>query len=365
MSLVLEKVFRHVEGIDHLHDINIEFKPGSFNVLLGRTLAGKTSLMRAIAGLDKVTSGKVFIDGVDVTGLSVQKRNISMVYQQFINYPNLTVYDNIASPLKLSGTPAAEIKKRVYETANMLHIESFLKRYPLELSGGQQQRTAMARALVKDAQIILFDEPLVNLDYKLREELRQELRELFKARNSIAIYATTEANEALALGGTTSLLHCGQLLQSGTAIEQYHNPVNLHAADLYSEPPINLFRGNISESQISFENYASFPAANNFSSIAAGDYSFGIRPSHISLVPKNGSDIELSVKVDVAEISASETFLHVANNDLQMVLQLSGVHDYKTNTPVNIYLPPEKLFVFDATGKIIKAPSISGAGGYQ
>ena len=163
--------------------------------------------MRVIAGLDKVTSGKVSLDGEDVTGLSVQKRNISMVYQQFINYPNLTVYDNIASPLKLSGTSAAEIKKRVNETANMLHIESFLKRYPLELSGGQQQRTAMARALVKDAQIILFDEPLVNLDYKLREELRQELRELFKARNSIAIYATTEANEALALGGTTSLMH--------------------------------------------------------------------------------------------------------------------------------------------------------------
>ncbi|MEH6446934.1 MAG: ABC transporter ATP-binding protein [Oceanospirillaceae bacterium] len=364
MSLVLENVYRKVDGIDHLSNINLEFKPGSFNVLLGRTLAGKTSLMRVIAGLDKVSSGKVCMDDNDVTQDSVQKRNISMVYQQFINYPNMTVYDNIASPLKLSGTPKSEIKRRVQETAEMLHIESFLKRFPLELSGGQQQRTAMARALVKDASIILFDEPLVNLDYKLREELRQELRELFKLRNSIAIYATTEPNEALALGGTTSLLHQGQLLQTGSAIEQYHKPINLNAADLYSEPPINLLKGSIKGAQLSIENYASFPVANNFEGIREGNYSFGIRPSHISLVPKHDADIELAVKVDVAEISASETFLHVANKDLQIVLQLSGVHDYRTNTAVNIYIPPEKLFIFESDGTIIKAPSASLKGSH-
>ncbi|MFT5707391.1 MAG: glycerol transport system ATP-binding protein [Oceanospirillaceae bacterium] len=364
MSLVLENIYRKVDGTDHLSNINLEFMPGSFNVLLGRTLAGKTSLMRVIAGLDKVTAGKVFMDDKDVTEDSVQKRNISMVYQQFINYPNMTVYDNIASPLKLSGTPENEIKRRVQETAEMLQIENFLKRFPLELSGGQQQRTAMARALVKDASIILFDEPLVNLDYKLREELRQELRELFKLRKSIAVYATTEPNEALALGGTTTLLHQGQLLQTGSAIEQYHKPINLNAADLYSEPPINLLKGSIKGAQLSIENYASFPVANNFEGIPEGDYSFGIRPSHISLVPKHDADIELAVKVDVAEISASETFLHVANKDLQIVLQLSGVHDYRTNTAVNIYIPPEKLFIFENDGTIIKAPSASLKGSH-
>ncbi len=363
MSLVLENVYRQVNNVDHLSNINLEFKPGSFNVLLGRTLAGKTSLLRVIAGLDKVSSGKVLMDGEDVSAISVQQRNISMVYQQFINYPNLSVYDNIASPLKLCGTDSAEIKRKVQETAEMLHIEHLLQRHPLELSGGQQQRTAMARALVKDASIILFDEPLVNLDYKLREELRQELRELFKLRNSIAIYATTEPNEALALGGITSLLHQGKLLQSGPAIEQYHQPVNLSAADLYSEPPINLLKGQVKGAEISFENYASFPIANHFKDIAEGQYSFGIRPSHIALVPKNDSDIELSVRVDVAEISASETFLHVANDQLQMVLQLSGVHDYRNNTLVNIYIPPEKLFIFAESGLIIKAPGISASGG--
>ena len=191
MSLTLEQISKYVDGEMHISDVNLTFEPGSFNVLLGRTLAGKTSLMRLIAGLDRPSSGRILVNGVDVTGVSVLDRNISMVYQQFINYPNLTVFENIASPLRLSGMSQDEINQRVYQTAEMLRITEHLKKYPLELSGGQQQRTEMARALVKDAEIILFDEPLVNLDYKLREELRQEMRELFQTRHTIAIYATT------------------------------------------------------------------------------------------------------------------------------------------------------------------------------
>ncbi|RMF15213.1 MAG: ATP-binding cassette domain-containing protein, partial [Gammaproteobacteria bacterium] len=237
MSLTLDRVHRVVDGETHIHHASLTLEPGSFNVLLGRTLAGKTSLMRLMAGLDQPTSGHVKMFGEDVTGQPVQKRNISMVYQQFINYPNLTVRENIASPLRLARMPESEIRKRVDETAAMLRIEPYLNRYPLQLSGGQQQRTAMARALAKDASLILFDEPLVNLDYKLREELRQELRELFKARNAIAVYATTEPAEALALGGTTTLLHEGRVIQSGPSAEVYRNPCNVDAAQLFSEPP--------------------------------------------------------------------------------------------------------------------------------
>ena len=201
--------------------------------------------MRLIAGLDRPSSGRILVNGVDVTGVSVRDRNISMVYQQFINYPNLTVFENIASPLRLSGMSRDEINQRVYQTAEMLRITEHLKKYPLELSGGQQQRTAMARALVKDAEIILFDEPLVNLDYKLREELRQEMRELFQTRHTIAIYATTEPNEALALGGTTTILHEGKVMQSGATASVYHRPDNVGSATLFSEPPINLIRGEV------------------------------------------------------------------------------------------------------------------------
>ncbi|WP_166255521.1 ABC transporter ATP-binding protein [Marinobacter salicampi] len=356
MSLTLENVSRVVDGVPFIADANITFEAGSFNVLLGRTLAGKTSLMRVMAGLDKPDTGRVLVDGRDVTGESVQRRNISMIYQQFINYPNLTVRENIASPLRLAKMRDSEIERRVKETAAMLQIEPLLGRYPLELSGGQQQRTAMARALVKDATLVLFDEPLVNLDYKLREELRTELRELFKERNCIAVYASTEANEALALGGVTTLLHQGRIIQSGPVTRVYRQPVDVTAAELFSEPPINLMNGRVTDTEVTFDEYAHHPLTNNLRQLPAGPYQFGIRPSHVSLVPQNEDDLELPMTVDLGEISGSETFMHVSNDHFQMVLQLMGVHEYKPDTPIKVYLPIGKLFVFEPGGALVQAP---------
>ncbi len=363
MSLTLENITRVVDGETHINTTNLSLEPGSFNVLLGRTLAGKTSLMRLMAGLDRPSSGRILMNGADVTGVPVQKRNISMVYQQFINYPNLTVWENIASPLKLAKVQPSEIKRRVDEVAQLLHIEQYLQRHPMELSGGQQQRTAMARALVKDASLILFDEPLVNLDYKLREELRQELRNLFKARNTIAVYATTEPNEALALGGTTSLLHEGNIIQTGPAAKVYRNPINVDAAELFSEPPINLVPGRITDSQVFISEAVHFPLVQELQGLPPGDYKFGIRPSHIGLVPHNDDDLEIAVTVELAEISGSETFMHVKNQHFPLVMQLSGVYEFHTDARVNVYLPAHRLFVFDMEGKLIKAPSpiIGGA----
>jgi glycerol transport system ATP-binding protein len=356
MSLSLQNVSRIVDGQYYIDDANLTLEPGSFNVLLGRTLSGKTSLMRLMAGLDKPTEGRVMMNGVDVTKVSVQQRRISMVYQQFINYPNWTVFENIASPLRLEKLAESEIKKRVQETAEMLHIEQFLKRRPLELSGGQQQRTAMGRALVKDASLILFDEPLVNLDYKLREELRQEIRELLKVRNSIAVYATTEPNEALALGGITTLLHEGRIIQSGPSSHVYRFPVNVDAAGLFSEPPINLIRGFVSESEVTFDEFVHFPLNQDLRGFKPGEYYCGVRPSHIGLVPQADDDLEISVRVEVAEISGSETFMHVKNDHFNLVLQLSGVHEYHTDTRIKVYLPTHKLFMFGLDGKMLQAP---------
>ena len=180
MGLLLQNIDKIVGQETHLNAINLEFASGSRNVILGRTLAGKTSLLRIMAGLDKPSKGRIFVDGRDVTGVSVRKRSVAMVYQLFINYPSLTVYQNIASPLKISGASTSEIDRQVREIAEMLRIENLLDRLPSELSGGQQQRTAIARAMVKNAELLLMDEPLVNLDYKLREELRVELQDIFK-----------------------------------------------------------------------------------------------------------------------------------------------------------------------------------------
>src|SRR5690554_5219582 len=360
MSLQLENVSRAVDGVDFIRDADLTFEPGSFNVLLGRTLAGKTSLMRLMAGLDKPDTGRILFNGEDVTGQSVRKRNVSMVYQQFINYPNLTVYENIASPLRLAKMKSGAVDQRVQDTAAMLRIEELLPRYPLELSGGQQQRIAMARALVKDATLVLFDEPLVNLDYKLREELRSELRQLFRERQCIAVYATTEASEALALGGTTTLLHEGRVVQTGPVAEVYRRPVNTLAAELFCEPPMNFLTGRIRNNEILLGETVRHPLTGPLGSLAEGNYLFGIRPSHIGLSPVTGADLALEADVELAEISGSETFLHVSSQGLDMVVQALGVHTRHVGDPVSVYLPLNRLFVFSENSALVHTPANGG-----
>lgn len=361
MALRLENVSRTVQGERYLDDINIEFARGSFNVLLGRTLAGKTSLMRTMAGLDQPNTGKIYMDDVDVTGMPVQKRKISMVYQQFINYPNLSVFENIASPLRIEGLSSSDITRKVQAVAEMLHIEDYLQRMPLELSGGQQQRTAMARALVKESQLILFDEPLVNLDYKLREELRFELRELFKRQNVIAIYASTEPSEALALGGVTTLMHEGRIIQSGPVNEVYSCPNQITAAELFSEPPINILTGSLAGQQVTLYTGVSFklPKAD---ALADDVFQFGLRPHHLSLSRQTAEDVEMQLRVDVAEISGSETYLHLAtalsvdSASATLVAQIPGVHSFHTDVPVQVYFSPAELYVFDKDGNTVLMP---------
>lgn len=365
MALELQDVRLLVEQQSYLDNISLKFEAGSFNVLLGRTLAGKTSLLRVLAGLDQPTSGNVIYNGQDVTGVAVQKRGLSMVYQQFINYPHLTVWENIASPLKLANVSAAEITKRVKQTAEMLHIGEYLQRLPLELSGGQQQRCAMARALVKDAGIVLFDEPLVNLDYKLREELRSELKALFKTRETIAIYATTEAHEALALGGTTTLLHQGRVLQTGSSQEQFSKPVNLDGADLFNEPPLNVFTASVNDSQLQLQNSVDLANAPHLANLPNGKYQFAIRPNHISLQARGLSSIALSAKVDLAEISASETYLHVEvdvdtqQKSLSWVVHILSIMSFRGGSEIEVFLPLADLFVFDLDGNTIRWPDVA------
>src|ERR1700754_3739407 len=240
MSVALDNVSREVNGVSWIRDVSLTLERGTLSVLLGPTLSGKTSIMRLLAGLDKPTSGRVLVDGKDVTGFDVRKRSVAMVYQQFINYPSFTVYENIASPLRVQGKPKAEIEKRVQEAARLLKLEPYLHRTPLQLSGGQQQRTAIARALVKGADLVLLDEPLANLDYKLREELRTELPRIFEASGAIFVYATTEPSEALLLGGRTVCLWEGEVLQTGETPMVYRRPDTLRVAQVFSDPPLNV-----------------------------------------------------------------------------------------------------------------------------
>ena len=260
MKLVLEAVTREVNGESHLYSMSMALEPG-LNVLLGPTQAGKTSLMRVMAGLDRPTTGQVLVDGQDVTGRPVQQRNVAFVYQQFINYPSLTVFENIASPLRLQKKFSNdEIQRRVRETAEMMRIGHLLDRLPAALSGGQQQRTAIARALVKQAPLLLLDEPLVNLDYKLREELRAELGQIFARRNAIVVYSTTEPLEALLMGGVTAVLDKGDLLQIGPTLAVYHQPAQRRVGEVFSDPPLNILPAGF-EGGLALLSWLGCPAA--------------------------------------------------------------------------------------------------------
>src|SRR5215475_12714395 len=240
MNLVLDHVSKDVGGETHIRDVSLTFKEGELNILLGATLSGKTSLMRLMAGLDRPTGGRIVMGGDDVTAVPLRRRSVAMVYQQFINYPFFTVFENIASPLRMARIAPREIETRVREAARLLKLEPYLDRQPLQLSGGQQQRTAIARALVKRADLVLLDEPLANLDYKLREELRAELPRIFEASGAIFVYATTEPSEALLLGGNTICMWEGQALQAGETARVYRHPDTLRVAQVFSDPPLNL-----------------------------------------------------------------------------------------------------------------------------
>ena len=361
MTLVLEHLSRVVDGEKHLEDVNLALEPG-LTVLLGRTLAGKTSLMRLMAGLDRPSAGRLLLDGRDVTGHSVRKRSVAMVYQQFINYPSLTVYNNIASPLKLSGTDKKEIDRKVRETAEMLSLTEFLDRLPAELSGGQQQRTAIARSLVKDAQLLLLDEPLVNLDYKLRETLREELQEIFKQRQAIVIYTTTEPAEALMLGGNIVVIDEGRILQTGPTASVYHNPATLRVAEVFSDPPINYLHAHVQDDVAVMGQDVHMKLNGHMAGLDRGRYQFGVRANRLFLSPTSDKDIEINATVELSEINGSETFIHVNHADAPLVVQEDGIHSRKIGSKIALFANPSSFFVYNDDGQLVASPDQQGPG---
>ena len=354
MQLTLEGIDKKVGAAQWLYNMSLAPRSGEVTVLLGATQAGKTSLMRIMAGLDVPTQGQVKVDGLNVTGMPVRERNVAMVYQQFINYPSLTVFENIASPLKLRGEK--NIDQRVLSLAKRLHIDMFLDRLPAALSGGQQQRVALARALVKGAPLMLLDEPLVNLDYKLREELREELTQLFAAGDSTVIYATTEPGEALLLGGYTAVMDAGELLQYGPTAQVFHMPQSLRVARAFSDPPMNLMAAKPSPAGLQLLGgpllAVTLPPA---LSQQLTSLTVGVRASAVRIAKRDG-DASLAGQVELAEISGSDTFVHVSTAVGELVAQLTGVHYFELGAPISLFINPAHVYVFDAMDALLVAP---------
>jgi glycerol transport system ATP-binding protein len=350
--LELNGVEKRVGGEMHLAEITMRLEPGTLNVLLGPTLAGKTSLMRLMAGLDRPTAGTIRENGVDVTGVPVQRRNVAFVYQQFINYPALTVYENIASPMRIAGRSRREIDATVGRVAELLKLTPYLKRLPLQLSGGQQQRTALARALAKDARLVLLDEPLANLDYKLREELRAELPKIFEGSGAIFVYATAEPEEALLLGGNTATLRQGRVTQFGPTTEVYRHPATLDTARIFADPPLNT--AGVRKAGNAFvpaegDAFGPIPVPPFYAGIPDGAYTVAIRPHHLSLAPAEAS---VEAVVEAVEITGSETFVHTRSVE-DWTMLTHGIHPFERGTPVTLHFRLRHLLVFDADGRAV------------
>ena len=353
MTLELRNVVKRVGGGTHIYDTSVRFAPEGFNILLGTTLAGKTSLMELMAGLTRPTAGSVWFNGQDVTAVPVRKRNVSMVYQQFINYSNLTVFENIASPLRIAGMKRSLIKERVHRTAEMLQLTPMLGRRPSELSGGQQQRTALARALVKDADLVLLDEPLANLDFKLREELRDELPKLFASRRCTVVFATTDPMDALLLGGHTAALHEGRIIQFGPTAEIYRRPADLLTARVFSNPPINTAPVTKEGNHIILSETVRWPAKPALQQLPDGRYTLGIRSHYVSPV-RNGRDaVEIEGRVQITEISGAESVIHFAHKDLSWVSQSHGVHTLRVGETARFHLDTAQCMYFGADGRLM------------
>lgn len=355
MDLIAKELTLFSEDEYHLNNISFGMRRGEIYTLLGRTLSGKTTLLKTIAGLISPDSGRVLFDGVDFASAPVWERNIAMVYQQFINYPHLTVFDNVAFPLRQRKLDAGSIQSRVDNALDKVGLNGFADRKIQALSGGQQQRVALARSLAKQAQIVLLDEPLVNLDYKLREQLREEFRNIFSgemASQSILIYSTTDPLEAMQMGGEIIVMDEARILQQGPAHVVFENPVNTRVAEIANDPAMNLVDGQIAEGKIIINDEMTLPIPQHFKTLSSGDYRFGIRATDISLDQKKG----IKFRLELSEISGSETFLHVVNGQHKVVALVEGVHEFRLDQQIKLSLEPDRLYAFDTKGDLVSSP---------
>ena len=301
-AITLEKVTKEFSGVKVIPGVDLEIADGEFVVFVGPSGCGKSTLLRLIAGLEDVSSGTIRIDGTDATSLGPAKRGLAMVFQSYALYPHMSVYKNIAFPLKMAGIDEATIKSKVEGAAKTLNLTPYLDRRPGQLSGGQRQRVAIGRAIVREPKAFLFDEPLSNLDAALRVNMRLEISELHNSLATTMIYVTHDQVEAMTMADKIVVLHAGRIEQVGSPLELYKNPANVFVAGFIGSPKMNLVEGA--------------PAAKyNAATI-------GVRPEHIELSTESG---EWPGRVGVAEHLGSDTFVHVEVDGIgQLTARVGG-----------------------------------------
>ncbi|WP_422374109.1 ABC transporter ATP-binding protein [Roseibium sp.] len=341
-------------NLEVLKDLNLDVGKGEFLVLLGSSGCGKSTLLNCIAGLLDVTGGQIFIGGNNVTWEEPSKRGIGMVFQSYALYPQMTVAGNLSFGLKNAGLPKAEIEERVNRAAKILQIEPLLKRKPAALSGGQRQRAAIGRALVRDADVFLFDEPLSNLDAKLRADLRVEIKQLHQKLHNTMIYVTHDQIEAMTLADRIAIMRGGRILQLASPHEIYNRPASKYVAEFIGSPTMNFFEGEIVEAGGSYSfktGETAFPLdgyAFQDGPPAGGAAWFGIRPEHmVSGADTASAPVQLEGQVELVEPLGSDTLARVSISDRTLWVRLDGQAAIAHGDAIKVGFDPARANLFD------------------
>ncbi|AWL01315.1 sn-glycerol-3-phosphate ABC transporter ATP-binding protein UgpC [Pseudomonas stutzeri] len=339
-----------------LKDIALKIDAGEFLILVGPSGCGKSTLMNCIAGLENITGGEILVDGEDISQASPKDRDIAMVFQSYALYPTMSVRDNIAFGLKMRKVPAAKIEEEVARVAKLLQIEPLLERKPSQLSGGQQQRVAMGRALARRPKIYLFDEPLSNLDAKLRVEMRTEIKLMHQRLKTTTVYVTHDQIEAMTLGDKVAVMKDGVIQQFGTPHEIYNNPANLFVASFIGSPPMNFvplrirqrdgrWVGVLNSEQGSCE--LPLPITSD-EGLRDRELILGIRPEQIGLSTGSAADLSLLVDIEVVEPTGPDTLVVFALNQVKACCRLAPDQAPRVGETLNLQFDPRKVLLFDA-----------------
>ncbi len=343
-EVVLEGIRKSYGELEVVHGIDLQINNGEFVVLVGPSGCGKSTTLRMIAGLEEISDGQLKVSNKVLNDIAPKDRDMAMVFQNYALYPHMSVYDNISFSLKLRGLDKSEIDKKVNEASDILGLKEYLYRRPSELSGGQRQRVAMGRAIVRDPKVFLFDEPLSNLDAKLRNQMRAEIKKLHHRMKNTIIYVTHDQVEAMTLADKIVVMKDGYISQVGRPLDIYQNPKNTFVAGFIGSPPMNLIEAKANNGDIQL-NSTTF----NFSNLSESDVQVGIRPEFLSLEPIENS-IEIKVEIDLVETLGGETLLHFLINDQLCIGRFDGYFDCKSGDQLCMYVQKEKIHIFNNEG---------------
>ncbi len=347
-SVTIAQVKKRFGSVDVLHGVDIDIPDGSFTVLVGPSGCGKSTLLRMIAGLEQISGGEVRIGAQRVNELPPKQRDIAMVFQNYALYPHMTVRDNMAFSLMLAKLDAASIESKVARAADILGLGSLLQRFPRQLSGGQRQRVAMGRAIVRDPRVFLYDEPLSNLDAKLRVAMRTELKELHQRLKTTSIYVTHDQIEAMTMGDQIVVMKDGRIEQTGCPLQLYDTPANLFVAGFIGSPAMNFLPGTLRRSagasSVELEDGTRLPAPPGSTGADGQAVIFGTRPEHLSLVAESG----IPTQVAVVEPTGADTFVSCRLQGRELAVVFRDRHAFAPGSTIRLQPDLARAHLFDA-----------------